>query len=204
MQFLTATGQMCDERRQEFVLLSDVLGLSSLVDIVNAADGATESTVLGPFYVQGAPVRAMGEHIGRPGTAARPGPRPGDRPAGQPVDEATLDVWQSDDKGLRHPGPQPSRRSTCAACSSPARTAGSRSAPAAVQLPDPDRRPGRRPASWPPGHPWRAAHIHAIVSAPGYRRDHAHLRRGEPLPRQRRGLRGQGLPGQAVPPGRAR
>src|SRR6266851_1921406 len=66
LEFLTATGQKCDAERQEFVLLSDVLGLSSLVDLINAADGVTESTVLGPFYVPGAPVRAMGEQIGRP------------------------------------------------------------------------------------------------------------------------------------------
>src|SRR6266487_345525 len=66
VEFLTATGQKCDDERQEFILLSDVLGFSSLVDLINAADGATESTVLGPFYVPGAPVRAMGERIGRP------------------------------------------------------------------------------------------------------------------------------------------
>ena len=66
VDFLTATGQKCDDERQEFILLSDVLGFSSLVDLINAADGATESTVLGPLYVPGAPVRAMGEQLGRP------------------------------------------------------------------------------------------------------------------------------------------
>ncbi|HEX7266520.1 MAG TPA: dioxygenase, partial [Streptosporangiaceae bacterium] len=66
VEFLTATGQKCDDERQEFILLSDVLGFSSLVDLINAADGATESTVLGPFYVPGAPLRSMGERIGRP------------------------------------------------------------------------------------------------------------------------------------------
>ncbi|HEX4661836.1 MAG TPA: dioxygenase [Streptosporangiaceae bacterium] len=71
LQFLTATGQKCDAQRQEFILLSDVLGMSSLVDLINAADGATESTVLGPFYVPGAPLRAMEAHIGPPKTAAR-------------------------------------------------------------------------------------------------------------------------------------
>src|SRR5262249_8911833 len=55
IEFLTATGQKCDEQRQEFILLSDVLGLSSLVDVVHSAHGATESTVLGPFYLPGAP-----------------------------------------------------------------------------------------------------------------------------------------------------
>src|SRR5258708_20067720 len=66
LEFLTATGQKCDGERQEFILLSDVLGLSSLVDLVNAADGGTESTVLGPFYIPGAPHPAMGAQIGPP------------------------------------------------------------------------------------------------------------------------------------------
>src|SRR5215467_9023816 len=96
LQFLTATGQKCDERRQEFVLLSDVLGLSSLVDLVNAADGATESTVLGPFYVPGAPVREMGEQIGRPedGEDTLIRGHVSDRD-GKPLNGATLDIWQS-------------------------------------------------------------------------------------------------------------
>ena len=66
LEFLTAVGQTCDDQRQEFVLLSDVLGLSAQVDHVNAAAGATEPTVLGPFYRPGAPQRAPGERIGRP------------------------------------------------------------------------------------------------------------------------------------------
>src|SRR6202044_939928 len=70
LEFLTAVGQKCDPQRQEFILLSDVLGLSSLVEALNAADGATEPTVLGPFYRPGAPDRAMGEHIGRPSDGA--------------------------------------------------------------------------------------------------------------------------------------
>src|SRR5580700_11309771 len=65
LEFLTAVGQKCDPQRQEFILLSDVLGLSSLVEGQNAAQGATEPTVLGPFYRPGAPHRAMGQHIGR-------------------------------------------------------------------------------------------------------------------------------------------
>src|SRR5689334_24436168 len=91
VDFLTATGQKCDDERQEFILLSDVLGLSSLVDLVNAADGATESTVLGPFHVPGAPVREMGEQIGRPedGEATLVRGHVTDR-EGKPLDNATL------------------------------------------------------------------------------------------------------------------
>ena len=67
IKFLTATGQKCDADRQEFILLSDVLGVSMLVDAINhrKASGATESTVLGPFYVEGAPDLPHGFDIDR-------------------------------------------------------------------------------------------------------------------------------------------
>src|SRR5262245_32654895 len=57
IKFLTAVGQKCDDKRQEFILLSDVLGLSMRVVEINhpIPEGATESTVLGPFFVHGAP-----------------------------------------------------------------------------------------------------------------------------------------------------
>lgn len=65
IDFLTRTGQMCDGNRQEFILLSDVLGFSMLVDAINhrRPSGATENTVLGPFHVDGAPVHPMGTNI---------------------------------------------------------------------------------------------------------------------------------------------
>src|SRR6185436_621530 len=57
IKFLTATGKMCDDKRQEFILLSDVLGLSMMTVAINhkTAPGATEATVLGPFFAHGAP-----------------------------------------------------------------------------------------------------------------------------------------------------
>src|SRR5882724_7303106 len=63
--FLPRTGQISNEWRQEFILLSDVLGVSMLVDAINnrKRTGASESTVLGPFYVEGAPERPMGTSI---------------------------------------------------------------------------------------------------------------------------------------------
>ena len=63
IQFLTAIGQKCDDRRQEFILLSDTLGVSTLVEMVtyDGVEGSTENTVLGPFYVPGSPPRAKGE-----------------------------------------------------------------------------------------------------------------------------------------------
>src|SRR5215831_17713400 len=65
IQFLTRTGQICTPARQEFILLSDTLGVSMLVDAINHrfAEGVTETTVLGPFYVQGPPERPLGADI---------------------------------------------------------------------------------------------------------------------------------------------
>jgi len=62
IEFLTATGQQCDDARQEFILLSDTLGVSMVVDLINhrKPEGATESTVFGPFHRDGAPEMAAG------------------------------------------------------------------------------------------------------------------------------------------------
>src|SRR5438067_7644632 len=68
IDFLTRTGQMCDEKRQEFILLSDTLGASMLVDAINhpVPEGATETTVLGPFFVQASPEKQNGADISGP------------------------------------------------------------------------------------------------------------------------------------------
>ncbi len=175
--FLTATGQKCDAERQEFVLLSDVLGLSSLVNLVNAAPGATESTVLGPFYVPGAPRRATGEQIGRPedGSLTLVRGRVTDL-AGRPLAGATLDVWQCSSNGLydvQDPG-QPPFNLRGVFVTGPDggyefRTVRPASYPIPVDGPVGDllRAAGR-------GH-WRAAHIHAIISAPGHRGVTTHI-----------------------------
>ena len=104
IQFLTATGQMCDANRQEFILLSDTLGLSSLVEMLthDGAEGSTENTVLGPFYVPGSPARAMGESM-------LVDPDDGDRVVirgtvrdidGRPIEGAVLDCWQNATAGF--------------------------------------------------------------------------------------------------------
>ena len=177
LQFLTATGQKCDARRQEFVLLSDVLGLSSLVDVINAAGGATESTVLGPFYVAGAPARAMGEHSGRPedGSPTLVRGRVTDT-AGRPLDGATLDVWQSNDSGLydtQDPSQPPFNLRGVFVTGPDGRFEFRTARPASYPIPtdgpvgDLLRATGRSR--------WRAAHIHAIVSAPGCRPVTTHI-----------------------------
>ncbi len=103
IQFLTRTGQICSDRRQEFILLSDTLGISMLVDAINnrKIDDVTPSTVLGPFYVNGAPALSMGENIalhgrGEPlfvsGTLSDE--------TGRPLEGAVLDVWQTSEDGF--------------------------------------------------------------------------------------------------------
>jgi catechol 1,2-dioxygenase len=103
IEFLTRTGQMCSDRRQEFILLSDTLGVSMLVDAINnrKIDDVTPSTVLGPFYVQGAPRLAMGEmiaHHGRGEPLFVSGTVSDE--AGRPIAGAELDVWQTSEDGF--------------------------------------------------------------------------------------------------------
>jgi catechol 1,2-dioxygenase len=173
IKFLTAAGHMCDDKRQELILLSDVLGISSLVNMVSAGvpEGATESTVLGPFYVEGAPERQWGESVALRDSGA---------PAiihgrvlgldGKPLPGATIDVWQTDVSGMydiQDPDqPEHNLRGryranergefqirTIRPTSYPIPTDG----PVGALV----RKAGR--------HAWRPAHVHAIVAAPGYR-----------------------------------
>lgn len=99
VQFLTATGQMCDDRRQEFILLSDTLGVSALVEFLthDGAEGSTENTVLGPFFVPGSPEREFGASM-------LEDPDDGERvvirgtvtdPDGAPLANVKLDAWQN-------------------------------------------------------------------------------------------------------------
>ncbi|MBB4187742.1 intradiol ring-cleavage dioxygenase [Sinorhizobium terangae] len=101
--FLTRTGQMCNEWRQEFILLSDTLGVSMLVDAINnrKPSGASESTVLGPFHVKGAPELEMGANIclDQKGEDLFIQGRILDT-SGNPIADAVLDVWQANDEGF--------------------------------------------------------------------------------------------------------
>lgn len=103
IKFLTATGQKCDDKRQEFILLSDVLGVSMLVDAINhrRPETATQNTVLGPFFVHGAPEIQNGGDMA-PGWQGEPTFVSGRVVAtdGKPVANAVLDLWQSNDEGF--------------------------------------------------------------------------------------------------------
>ena len=101
IRFLTATGQKCDDTRQEFILLSDVLGVSMLVETINGQDVGTESTVLGPFHVMQSPERADGASIDLMGGAV-PCVVTGRvlDPDGTPLADAAVDVWQCTEDGF--------------------------------------------------------------------------------------------------------
>lgn len=171
IDFLTATGQKCDAKRQEFILLSDTLGVSMLVDAISnrTSEGTTETTVLGPFYVEGAPALPNGADIapGQDGVPTYVSGRVTDS-QGKPLAGATLDVWQTDHDGfydVQRPEQKEMRLRgkfrtdlsgrywfrTIKPVSYPLPTDG----PVGTML----QRMGR--------HPYRPAHIHFIVSAVG-------------------------------------
>ncbi len=180
IEFLTATGQMCDERRQEWVLASDVLGVSMLVETLNnrAEGGCTEATVLGPFHVDNAPQRAFGGDICADGKGmpCHVSGRVTDAD-GNPLAGAVLDIWQTNADGyydVQQPGVQPEmnlrgRFVTESDGRYAFRTIKPVSYPVPTDGPVGDilERMGR--------HAWRPAHIHFIVSKPGYRRLVTHI-----------------------------
>lgn len=186
IDFLTRTGQKCDDRRQEWILMSDTLGVSMLVDAINhrKPSEATQTTVLGPFFVEGAPVLPMGADIDLEGK----GPplvmsgRVLDR-HGKPIEGAKIDVWQSNIEGfydVQQPGIQPDmnlrgRFETGPDGAFSFRTARPRFYPV--------------PTDGPVGqllealgrHPYRPAHVHFMIAAPGYETLITHLfLRGDP------------------------
>lgn len=173
IQFLTEAGQMCDDKRQEWILLSDILGVSMLVDALNhrKPDGATESTVLGPFHVDGAPALEMGATISRDGKGdicVVEGKVTDTR--GAPIAGATLDVWQASDDGyydVQQPGVQPEMNLRgCFTTGEDGRYWFRTVMPRSYPIPDDGpvgelmRGMGR--------HPYRPAHIHFIVEAFGF------------------------------------
>jgi hydroxyquinol 1,2-dioxygenase len=179
IRVLTATGHITDERRQEFILWSDSLGLSMLVDALAnpLPSGATESTVLGPFYVPGSPERDYGASmIGEPaGTPAWMHGRVLDT-GGAPIAGAELDVWQNGDDQLyavqRPEAPEDHLRGRYRT-----REDGSYAflAVRPVPYPIPYDGPVGQMLTATGRHPWRPAHIHMIVRAPGHKTVTTHI-----------------------------
>jgi catechol 1,2-dioxygenase len=174
IDFLTRTGQMCSPTRQEFILLSDVLGVSMLVETINHRTGgtATESTVLGPFHVVESPPRQLGDDIALDGKGTPclvSGRVTG--PDGEPLAGATVDVWQTNEDGfydVQQPGIQP-----------PGNLRGLFTADAEGRFrfrsvvpryyPIPDDGPVGQLLAATGRHPYRPAHLHVIAAAPGHR-----------------------------------
>ncbi len=179
IQFLTETGKMCDDKRQEFILASDTLGVSMLVDFLNYGKhpGATESTVLGPFFVQGAAGVPIGGSIARPGTPGKPALVLGSvkDAAGRPVAGATVDVWQSGDDGfydVQKPGGAENLRGTLKADAQGEfwfRTV------VPQYYPVPTDGPVGRMLKETGRHPMRPGHLHFMLGAPGFRPLVTHL-----------------------------
>jgi hydroxyquinol 1,2-dioxygenase len=179
IQFATRVGHMCDDKRQEYILLSDTLGLSQLVVAQNhkRPPGATEQTVFGPFHLNGAPHLAPGGNIaegvqGEPCfVAARV-----QSATGQPIPGASVDVWQADTEGLydvQHPEWHDMklravfttdqegrfRLRTIKPCHYPIPTDG----PVGEMMRALDQ------------HPYRPAHLHFMIQAKGYDRLITHV-----------------------------
>jgi len=180
IQFLTDTGHMCTDWRQEFILLSDILGVTMLVDAINhrRPSGATPNTILGPFYVAGAPEYPNGGNINLDGKG---------EPTlivgrvsdvdGNPVAGARLDVWQTSNDGyydVQQPDEQPAfNHRGVFQSDEDGRYWFKTVKPRFYPIPDDGpvgkllRDIGR--------HPNRAAHLHFIVTAPGYEQVITHI-----------------------------
>jgi len=173
IDFLTKTGQICDENRQEYILLSDVLGISMLVDAINnrRPTGATENTVLGPFHVEGAPEYPMGTSITlQGGTEACLFEGTVKDLDGLPIEGARLDVWCDGEDGfydVQQPDLQPKFNNRGIFTTGPdGRYWFKGIKPVSYSIPD-DGPVGQLLYKL-ERHPFRPAHMHCIVTAPGF------------------------------------
>jgi hydroxyquinol 1,2-dioxygenase len=177
IEFLTDVGHITDDKRQEFILLSDTLGLSALVDILanrGKSEAATESSLLGPFFRDGAPELPDGANIAR-GIEGEPLRVHGSVASmeGKALGGAQIDVWQASSSGLydlqfdNFKGAEMNLRARL-------RTDAEGKFNFVTVKPSsygvPSDGPVGRMLNAMGRHPFRPAHIHFIISAPGYRR----------------------------------
>lgn len=169
--FLEAAGEISDEERHEFVLLSDVLGLSSLVDMLHSHPEGTSSSVLGPFHITGSPPLPLGGDLRKDfddtvllvqGTIRDPD--------GIPIPGATLDIWQTAPNGLyssQDPDQDTYSFHGIQTVGDDGRYRFTSVRPVEYTVPsdgpvgDILRACGR--------HPWRPSHLHFIVEAEGFK-----------------------------------
>jgi hydroxyquinol 1,2-dioxygenase len=185
IEFLTATGRMCDDKRQEFILLSDVLGLSMLTVALNKDKpaGCTEATVFGPFHVEGAPHYEHGADIANGARGAPCLVRGSVRGLdGTPVAGAVLDVWQADAEGFydvqyvgleQHQGRGVLTTGPDGGFAFRTVVAQAYPIPVDGTVGELLRATARQP--------WRPAHLHFMIEAPGYETLVTHVfRAGDP------------------------
>lgn len=175
IDFLTRTGQISGPERQEFILLSDVLGVSMLVDAINhrRPESATDSTVFGPFHVENAPIREMGENISLDGKG-EPCLFEGrvSSTDGAPIAGAVVDVWSDNEDGyydVQQPDIQPrwnNRGRFITGADGKYSFLGIKP----TSYPIPDDGPVGQMLTRLGRHPYRPAHMHFLVSADGYER----------------------------------
>ncbi len=172
MQFLTSVGQTCTDKRQEFILLSDTLGVSVLVITLNhpADERSVESTVLGPFYWEGAPDLPRGSNLAE-GVKGEPAFYSGCvlSEDGRPLENALLDIWSGDGEGnydMQIPGETGMKARGRIRTDADGRYWFRSIRPTFYSVPTDGpvgrmlRKMGR--------HPYRPGHIHMIVSAAGH------------------------------------
>ena len=173
IEILTEAGKMCSDKRQEFILFSDTLGVSMVVDMIDHGKpaGATESTVFGPFHRLGAPQMPMGGNIAHRDTAGTPTLVSGRvlDLDGRPIAGALLDVWQTQTNGLYDSQDASldglhmrGTFTTGADGRYLIRTV------LPVNYPIPSDGPVGAMLRATGRHPWRPAHIHFVVSAAGF------------------------------------
>jgi hydroxyquinol 1,2-dioxygenase len=183
IKFLTDVGHITDDARQEFILLSDVLGLSTLVTAQNNVkpEGCTEATVFGPFFIEGAPHYPLGADIsnGARGEPCFVSGRVTD-PDGRPLAGVEMDVWQSDEEGFYDVQRPPT---SAAEHVHRARAKLTTDAEGRYHFRSILAQPYPIPHDGPVGamlealgrHPWRPAHLHYMLTTPGYERLITHV-----------------------------
>jgi hydroxyquinol 1,2-dioxygenase len=185
IEFLTAVGRTCSPTRQEFILLSDTLGLSTLVVAQNHRKpvGCTEATVFGPFHVEDAPERPLGADVAN-GAEGEPcfvcGSIRG--LAGEPIAGAVIEVWQADANGLYDTQYEQLDEHRARATLRSGRDGGYHfRSIVATPYPIPHDGPVGRMLEALNRHPWRPAHLHFRISAPSYETLVTHVfRDGDP------------------------
>lgn len=184
INFLTAVGHITDDKRQEFILLSDTLGLSMLVTALNnrKPSGCTEATVFGPFHIENSPRYELGADVSN-GAAGEPAYVHGRvlTPDGQAVPCATMEIWQADAEGMYDVqyGDDAKHRARGTLVTDDEGRFDFWSVHAEA-YPIPHDGPVGRMLELLGRHPWRPAHLHFRISAPGYETLVTHVfRRGD-------------------------